>query len=207
LSYSALKSMHAWNFATSDQDPQKCSATMVTELAGAAGEKLQDLGYSALTMLSDKATQAGSAVWAEVRVQAPALGQVLLQEAHHLASVATDAARDGLSLLSGNPLQFDAIEVHFEGAVAQAPHLNQSEVLPTSVLPAGLDGNAPVDFGAAVEGNDDFGGVQEVEQMGLNVMVAPEGQEDFDAYYAAQQAFEGMSLHNHLGHSTTVMAC
>ncbi|MBS7777738.1 hypothetical protein, partial [Acidovorax sp. CCYZU-2555] len=59
LSHAALTSVHAWQFGSAGQNPQKSSATMVidlasaageklTELPGAAGEKLQDLSHSAL---------------------------------------------------------------------------------------------------------------------------------------------------------------
>lgn len=209
--HKALVNTHAWQFGSTAEAPEKSSATMAAELAGAAGSKLLDFGYSALksgyAMLSDKAMQAGSALWAEVQVQAPALGHALLQDAQHLAGLAADAAEDGWTVLSGQPMEFDAFDVNFDhAAVAQVTNLVPGEVLSTSVLAASLGSSAQGDSSAPGDDSDYFDGAQEVVQIDLSPFAAAEGLEEFATDYAALHAFEGLSMHNHLGHSATVMA-
>lgn len=211
LAQKALVGAHAWQFGSAADAPAKSSAIMAAELAGAAGSKLLDFGYSALksgyALLSDKAAQAGSAIWAEVQVQAPALGHALLQDAQHLAGLAADAAKDGWTVLSGQPMEFDAFAVDFDhAAMAQVTNLVPVEVLSTSVLAASLGSSAQGDSSAPGDDHDYFDGAQEVVQIGMNAFAAAEGLEDFDADYTAAYAFEGLSMHNHLGHSATVMA-
>ncbi|WP_159914427.1 hypothetical protein [Pantoea sp. 18069] len=183
--YGTLESTHAWQFGTqagTTDAPAKSGATMVTELAGAAGAKVLDFGYSALksgyATLSSKAMDAGSAVWAELQVQAPALGKALLGDVLHLAGMAAAAAQDGMAVLSGKPLDLGALEIrvdqddmpHFTDASQTLDaHIGHSDVLLTSAMSAGLDDSAQSWFS---DDSEYFGDTQEFLPAGRDQVVS-----------------------------------
>lgn len=118
--FSALQNAHAWQFGKQPVKADaaaKDSVTMVAELAGAAGNKLLDLGYSALksgyAMLADKTAQLGAFAWSEVKVQAPALGGALLGGVEYVASKVVGSSQDGQEILSTRPLNLGALDIQF----------------------------------------------------------------------------------------------
>lgn len=98
--YGALESAHAWQFDTvaGVADAQaKSSATMLTDLVGATANKLLHIGYSAL--------HSGYAT---------------------LASKVATVAQDALAVLSGQPLDLDALQIPFDPD--QLPQFTDAEM-------------------------------------------------------------------------------
>lgn len=144
--YSMLKSAHAWQFGTTAvmaDVPAATSAAMATELAGAAGSKLLDFGYSMLqsgyAALSEKAAQVGTAAWAEIKVTAPVLGAALLGGVEYMAGKTIAAAQDGQAVMSVKSLDIGALDVAFQQEdMLQFVDIS-ADVLPTTALPGFAD--------------------------------------------------------------------
>lgn len=159
--FSALQSTHAWQFGKQPFQadvPAKGSATMVAELAGAAGNKLLDLGYSALksgySMLADKTAQLGSAAWSEVKVQAPALGVALLGGVEYVASKVVGTSQQGQEILSTKPLDLGTLDFPF----AQDDVLQFSDIVlvsandvPAVFAPGGVETRYSDDIALALQ--------------------------------------------------------
>ncbi|MNV63182.1 hypothetical protein D3C71_1557630 [compost metagenome] len=142
-------------------------------------------------MLSSKAAEAGSAVWAEVCIQAPVVGTALLHDAQYLAVLAADMAQDGLAVLSGKPMDFGTLQVHFDhGSMPQFTDISLS-----------VDADmAHDDFN---DDDDFFASAQDIMPIELDQSGAFD---DMPIDCAQSGYFEAWSMHANLSHSVTVSA-